>query len=160
MDFGLKEIGEALVAGKQGLDLLRGGTDYVRGLRSKDDKPAHLSPEELSDLYERLFRAQNALLEMNGLLRDAQDKAREADQRNSKLHRYELQQLALGGFVRRLKEEFRDQEADHMVCATCFEKGFAFILQPSGYVVQCPVCKGVIDMESAERPNPRRKGIV
>ena len=125
-------------------------TAVVKTLKGMDDK-VKLN-EAIFGIQESLMSAQQmalenqqgmtALIEAKGALEKeiATLRAFEAEKA-----RYAMHQTEAGGITYLVKEDARNGEPPHHICANCYQNSIKSVLQKSGLSLACPVCNSIAE---------------
>lgn len=141
------------------IDAISYGTATVKTLKSIDDKVK---------LNEAIFGIQETLLSAQQMALDGQQEMAAIVEAKGELEkeiaalrafeaekvRYAMHETKAGGITYLIKEDARNGEPPHHICATCYEKSVKSILQSQGLNLFCIQCGS-----SAEN-QPRGAGFV
>ena len=125
---------------------ISGATTAAKDIKALFDKPdidVTSAKQLVSELYDKLLKAQTDHISIKGALLDLQEEQRRIDHFKAQAARYALVQTDMGAMVYELKPACAEGEPIHCLCTACYEKQVKSILQPAGFnTLGCPTCAG------------------
>ncbi len=80
--------------------------------------------------------------------------------KQSSAEKYELYKFSAGSFAYRLKDEYKEIQPEHYLCAKCNDSGTHSKLQPWGSRrLKCTTCQNVIQTE-VDPPSPPKRRVI
>lgn len=136
---------------------ISGATTAVKDIKALFDKPdidVTSAKQLISELHDKLLKAQSDHIAIKGALLDIQEEQRSTEQFQTQAARYALVQTDMGAMIYELKQTCANGEPIHYLCTTCYEKQIKSILQPEGFnALGCPSC-GTQFRKSDQRSAP------
>ncbi len=150
------EISAAITSAKTALDIAKA----ANGLANYNELVSAVS-EVNTKLMQATTVALASLEKQSSLtseIAELKEKLREVENWEGQMKRYKLHAFPTGALAHALQPGMEQGQPIHYLCTTCVSKRQPTILQPSGRLLYCPVCKTNIAVQSAPPRNHGGRG--
>lgn len=149
-----------MVGIKDVTDVIKSTASAVKKLKEIDDKVER--NEAVFSIQESLLSAQQMALDSQQSMAALIDEKSALEEEIAALRafeaekdRYAMHETRAGGITYLVKEDARNGEPSHHVCANCYQSSVKSVLQLKGLTLECPKCGTVV--YNRYRPKARAK---
>jgi hypothetical protein len=143
-----------------GLGAIKTALDIAKGLKDITDAAARNAA--VVELTEKILAAEEAQSALMHQIRELEEEVMHLKDWESDKKRYQLAELAPGIVVLAIKDEMRNGEPFHRLCADCAANGKKAYLQPTAQgefydTYKCNACGAVLEVTKG--PSPQWFGV-